>query len=276
MRIIVDHRTTYNYTEPAANVVQALRLTPGNHDAQYVRNWRVDLDVNGSVRDATDAFGNRLMMFYADTPITSLTVTVTGEVDVTDTHGVYRGPETLAPAIYLRSTPLTTACDAIVEMARAAQRADTLSTLHALMAAAHDHMSFDTTETDVATPAAEAFAKTRGVCQDFAHIFSAAARAIDIPARYVSGHLARENDPTQEAAHAWAEAYVPDLGWVAFDPANGICTTDAYLRVAIGLDYLDAAPVRGARRGGGMETMTVHVHAAGSQRQTQGQGGGGQ
>lgn len=272
MRIFVDHRTTYTYTEPAANVIQALRLTPRDHDAQYIRDWRVDLDVNGSVRDSVDAFGNKLLIFYADTPLTSLSITVTGEAEVTEAHGVYRGPETLPPAVYLRSTPLSEACAAIADMARAAARDSELATLHALMSAAHDHMRFDTAETDVATPAAEAFARSRGVCQDFAHIFLAGARTLGIPARYVSGHLARESDPTQEAAHAWAEAYVTDLGWVAFDPANGICATDAYLRVAIGLDYLDAAPVRGARRGGGAETMSVQVHAADATWQTQSQG----
>jgi transglutaminase-like putative cysteine protease len=83
----------------------------------------------------------------------------------------------------------------------------------------------------------------------------------------VSGHLAR--DEAQEAAHAWAEAYVPEIGWVGFDPANGISPTDHYLRVAIGLDYLDAAPIRGARRGGGAESLTVSVDAAAAMRQSQ-------
>ncbi|HEU4969710.1 transglutaminase family protein [Sphingomonas sp.] len=270
MRILVDHCTTYSYTLPAANVVQALRLTPRDHDAQYIRSWRVDTDVNGTMREGTDAFGNRLTMFYADAPLTSLTVTVTGEADVTDAHGVYRGPETLPPLVYLRSTELTRPDPAIVDMARGCERTEAIATLHVLNAAVHEHMDFDTAETDVATPAAEAFAGKSGVCQDFAHIFCAAARVLDIPARYVSGHLARQGDPAQEAAHAWAEALVPDLGWVAFDPANGICATDAYLRVAAGLDYLDAAPVRGARRGGGVETMHVHVHAADAMKQSQG------
>jgi transglutaminase-like putative cysteine protease len=259
MRILVDHCTTYSYSLPASNVVQALRLTPRDHDSQYIRHWRVDTDVNGSMRDAVDAFGNRLTMFYADAPLTSLTVTVTGEADVTDSDGVYRGPETLPPLVYLRSTALTQPDAAIVDMARECRRTDDLATLHALNAAVHDHMDFDTTETDAATPAAEAYAGKSGVCQDFAHIFAAAARTLDIPARYVSGHLARDSDPSQEAAHAWAEALVPDFGWIAFDPANGICATDAYLRVAIGLDYLDAAPVRGVRRGGGHEKMDVDV-----------------
>lgn len=270
MRILVDHRTTYSYSLPASQVVQALRLTPRDHDAQYVRHWRVDTDVNGSVREGVDAFGNRLTMFYADAPLTSLTVTVTGEADVTDTSGVYRGFEALPPLVFLRATGLTRPDEAIADLARGCQAADALTTLHALNVAVHEHMEFDTAETDVATPAAEAFAGKSGVCQDFAHIFVAAARAIDIPARYVSGHLARDSASAQDAAHAWAEALVPDLGWVAFDPANGICTTDAYLRVAIGLDYLDAAPVRGARRGGGTETMHVHVHAAEATWQSQG------
>ncbi len=81
-----------------------------------------------------------------------------------------------------------------------------------------------------------------------------------MPARFVSGHFLRSDGTSQQqAGHAWAEAYVPDLGWVGFDAANGICTTDAHARVAIGLDYLGAAPVRGTRYGGGTETLTVAV-----------------
>ena len=79
----------------------------------------------------------------------------------------------------------------------------------------------------------------RGVCQDFTHVFIAAARSLAIPARDIGGHFFRSDGAVaQEAAHAWAEAFVPDLGWVAFDAANGICATDAHMRVAVGLDYL--------------------------------------
>jgi len=72
-----------------------------------------------------------------------------------------------------------------------------------------------------------------------------------------------------DTGHAWIEAFVPDLGWVTFDPAHGYCTTDAYVRVAVGLDYLSAAPVRGARFGGGTETLTVAVHVDRAGRQVQ-------
>ena len=126
--------------------------------------------------------------------------------------------------------------------------------------AAGDRSSTPTRPTP-ATTAAEAFALRRGVCQDLTHIFIAAARSLAFPARYVGGYFHRADGVThQEAGHAWAEAFVPDLGWVAFDPTNGICATDAHVRVAVGLDYLGAAPVRGTRYGGSGETLAVTVH----------------
>ena len=121
-------------------------------------------------------------------------------------------------------------------------------------------IQFDTDPTHATTTAAEAFALKRGVCQDLTHIFIAAARSLGDPARYVGGYFRRDDGVTeQDAGHAWAEAFVPDLGWVAFDPANGICATDAHMRVAVGLDYLGAAPVRGTRYGGAGETLAVGV-----------------
>ncbi|WP_283843633.1 transglutaminase-like domain-containing protein [Brevundimonas albigilva] len=82
-----------------------------------------------------------------------------------------------------------------------------------------------------------------------------------MPARYVSGHLNRtDGQHDQDAAHAWAEAWIDDLGWVGFDPANGICPTDHYVRVAIGLDALGATPIRGTSYGGGVESLTVALH----------------
>jgi transglutaminase-like putative cysteine protease len=122
----------------------------------------------------------------------------------------------------------------------------------------------------VGTTAAEAFALRRGVCQDLTHLFIAAARSLGTPARYIGGYFHRADGIIrQDAGHAWAEAYVPDLGWVAFDPANGICATDAHVRVAVGLDYLGAAPVRGTRYGGGGERLAVAVHVGQAAQQVQ-------
>jgi transglutaminase-like putative cysteine protease len=129
---------------------------------------------------------------------------------------------------------------------------------------------FDTEPTNTGTTAREAFAMRRGVCQDLSHIFIGACRWLDVPARYVSGYFFRADGVVEQSAgHAWAEAKVPELGWVGFDPANGIATTDAHVRVAVGLDYLGAAPVRGARRGGGSESMAVKVLVDQAARQVQ-------
>jgi transglutaminase-like putative cysteine protease len=270
MRIRVQHATTYEYESPAEGVVQVLRMTPSGHDGQRVAQWRVDVDVDGVLRERRDAFGNACQFFFADQPVTSLTVRVTGETQVRDTAGVIAGArEPFSPTIFLRTTALTEP-DADLRAFAAESRGDgILARLHDLMGRLNAAMAFDTDATAVGTTGLEAFHRRRGVCQDYAHIFIAAARSLGIPARYVSGHLARTDTHAQDAAHAWAEAFAPDLGWVAFDAANGVCADDSYLRVATGLDYLDAAPMRGARRGGGEERLSVAVHArdAGLQRQ---------
>jgi transglutaminase-like putative cysteine protease len=97
----------------------------------------------------------------------------------------------------------------------------------------------------VATTAEAALTAGRGVCQDQAHVFIAGARALGIPARYVSGYLLIDGREEQEAGHGWAEGFVDGLGWIGFDIANEICPDDRYVRVASGRDYRDAAPVKG-------------------------------
>src|SRR5581483_184146 len=169
-----------------------------------------------------------------------------------------------------RETPLTQAAPPIAEFARLASEAgggDVLNTLHAVLERLHDRMAFEERGA-AAESAAEAFARKRGVCQDFTHVFIAAARWLSIPARYVSGHLHRAGATEQPVGHAWAEAFVQGLGWVAFDAASGLCATDAYVRVATGLDFLGAAPVRGSRIGFG-DAPEISVHVSHSVGQTQ-------
>jgi transglutaminase-like putative cysteine protease len=271
MRIKVDYATTYDYSMLASDVVQLLRVEPCGHDDQHIVHWRLDTDTDGHLRRGHDAFGNVIHMFYADAPIRRLALHVTGEVDTSETHGILRGTaEPLPPSVFLRTTPLSTADEAIRSFARENTGPDHLATCHAMLGALYAGMDFDADVTHSHTDAIHAFNLKAGVCQDYSHIFVAAARSLGIPARYVSGHLVRADGlVTQPAGHAWVECHIADLGWVGFDPTNGISTSDAYLRVAVGLDYLDAAPVRGARRGGGDETMLVSVTTRDSAAQFQ-------
>ena len=151
-----------------------------------------------------------------------------------------------------------------------------LGFLHALMTQISDHMTFDEDPTNSGTSAAEAFTLKRGVCQDYAHIFIACARCGGVPARFVSGHFLRSDGTVhQEAGHAWAEAYRRRSRLGRLRSRQRICATDAHARVAIGLDYLGAAPVRGTRYGGGAETLSVAVKVEqagrGGQSQSQSQ-----
>jgi len=275
MRIRIDYDTRYTYDAPARAAAQLLRMTPRNSDSQYVARWRVEIDVDARAPMGEDGFGNITHAFFTHRPLSHLTITVSGEVDTTDTHGLLSGtPEPLHPDVFLRETPLT-ATDAplrafAAEVAASA-RGDALERLHALLGAVHREVGFDVNTTHAATSAAEAFAHRSGVCQDLSHIFIACARHLGVPARYVSGHLVKLNgEITQQASHAWAEALVPGLGWVGFDVANGICPSETHVRVATGFDYLSAAPVRGVRIGGGAEHLSVKLAVANmDQQQTQ-------
>jgi transglutaminase-like putative cysteine protease len=275
MHILISHETVYRYEHPVNGVIQTLRLTPRNHEAQYVVNWRIDLSENCPLDQHEDAFGNITHVFSADGPLSELRVLVEGEVDTQETGGMVRGAiERFPPSLFLRETELTRLDSSIADFARRARETaaddNALTVLHTLLDQLHREIVFDTNPTHAATTAAESFALRRGVCQDLTHIFIAAARSLAIPARYIGGHFHRADGVTeQEAGHAWAEAFVPDLGWVAFDAANGICATEAHVRVAVGLDYLGAAPVRGSRTGGGGEVLDVSVRVNQGGRQSQ-------
>lgn len=273
MRLHIHHSTTYRYDPPAGNVIQMLRLTPGNHDGQYVVNWQIDVSTDSRLDVHEDAFGN-ITHLLTEGSVSDLTVSVEGVLDTQDTGGVLRGTdERFPPELFLRTTPLSQVDSGMADFTRAL-RAESgeapLDFLHALLQRLHADMTFDVDPTHSATSAPEAFALKRGVCQDYAHIFIGCARAAGIPARFVAGHFLRADGIVhQDAGHAWAEAFVDGLGWVGFDPANGICTTDAHARVAIGLDYLGAAPVRGTRQGGGPESLLVRVMVDQAGRQSQ-------
>lgn len=264
MRIRIAYETAYAYEASPRSMIQVLRLTPRGHEGQRVMQWRVQADGDGRLRKGEDAFGNVTHTLTLARPGSHLVLSAVGEAVTTDTAGVIRGGvETFPPSVFLRETALTAPDEAIRVFAFdavAGAGEDTLARLHALLAAVHGQVRFDTGYTDATTTAAETLKLGHGVCQDLTHLFTACARVLGIPARYVSGHFVR-NDGVEDqgAGHAWAEACVPDLGWVGFDAANGICPTDAHLRVAIGLDYLSASPVRGSRIGGGAETLSVKL-----------------
>jgi len=262
MRLRVQHQTIYRYEKPIPYSIQTLRLSPRPYEALSVLRWSVRGEGRRELPSFIDGFGNLTHSHTVTRPHAEMTLLVEGEVETTDSAGVVRGiAEPLPPLFFLRDTPLTAPHPSIDALAKKASRERSeLARLHSLMASVRDAMDYQSGITDVQTVAADALLKGAGVCQDHAHVFIAAARSMGVPARYIGGYLWTGTDNLDDqASHAWAEAFVSDLGWVGFDAANRLCPTEAYVRVSVGLDYWLAAPVRGVRRGGSAETLAVRV-----------------
>ena len=263
-RLQVRHETVYDYDAPVPWGLLQLRLTPKAHHAQRILRW--DLHLDGARPECLfeDQHRNTTHLISMEPGATRLSVTVEGEVEVTDTAGDLGPHGGFHPLwLFARSTPRTEAGPGCTRLlAAVAQESTALARLHALSAAVARAIQWEHGTTTVTWTAEEALAAGRGVCQDQAHVFIACARAQGIPARYVSGYLLMEQ-AQQDASHAWAEAWIPDLGWVGFDVANGISPDNRYVRVATGLDYSEAAPVSGARHGAGGERLTVAVEVRG-------------
>lgn len=268
MRLRIAHSSVYRYDPPTAGVIQVLRLTPRNHEGQHIGHWRIDVTPDARLANHEDAFGNITHVFTADGPLKELRVEVDGEVETQNINGVVRGTvERFPPSLFLRDTALTQADSAIRDFAQKIRDASggvVLAELHGLLDRLFEDVAGNSASGDdasfVPVNAADAFARKHGTPKDFAHIFIGAARSLGIPARYVRGYFRKpDNSADADTSHAWAEAYVPDLGWVGFDPSDGRCPTDGHVRVAIGLDSLGAAAVRGTRLGVGAETLAVAI-----------------
>jgi transglutaminase-like putative cysteine protease len=175
--------------------------------------------------------------------------------------------ERLPAAFFLQPTALTAPGEAVDALLATLADEPPLPLAHRLMQTLHQHIAFRVDASDAATSAEQALAQGAGVCQDHAHAMIAAARRRGIPARYVSGYLWVDGHSESPASHAWCELHLPDLGWVGFDATNRLCPTAAYVRVAVGRDAHDAAPIRGQRDGGHDESLDVRVQVQQSAQQ---------
>lgn len=265
MRIRISHAISYVYAEPARHITQILRLTPRDHDGQHVMSWRIEPTIDGRLRATQDPFGNIVHTFSADGPIADMAIQVEGLIETTDLAGIVRGVTERVPVeVFRRDTLLTMPDAALTAFAEDVTRAaeTPLSKMHALMEALHETLPCIETGQRTGLGAAAAFAAGESIPQDLAHVFMTCARHLDVAARYVSGYVAQSDTlPHANGAHAWAEVHLDDYGWIGFDPANGLCPIDTHVRVAAGLDFADAAPVRGARKGGDGEALAVRVSA---------------
>ncbi|WP_420343993.1 transglutaminase family protein [Paenirhodobacter sp.] len=263
MIFTVNHVTTYRYDAPMRSAVQSLRLFPSRFDGQRTVSWEVK--VEGGTRGGSfrDGAGDKIEGWSIRGPVSEVSIAVTGQVETIDLAGVLRGHRELVhPFAYLRETTATWIDDALDLLAREsiAGANDDLARAHALARGVGEAISYTPGATDARTTAAEALAQGEGVCQDHAHAVCAVARAVGMPARYVSGYLyARDDGELHDASHAWAEIWVEGIGWIGFDAANECCPDARYIRLGSGLDAREAAPIKGIALGAGEEELDVTV-----------------
>lgn len=261
MQLNITHLTTYTYDRPDAYALLQLRLRPRGNHGQVVQDWTTTV-TGGTLQLAfEDAFGNHVDLVLVDPDTTELTITSQGNVQVEDHAGVIGEHKTFTPLwLYEAPTALTTpgkSLRKLVSGLKPLPDESSLARMHRLSAEIGRIVAYQPGRTDATTTAEDALTAGHGVCQDHAHIMIAAARLMGMPARYISGYLMMDDREDQSAAHGWAEIWVERLGWVGFDVSNAICPDDRYVRVAVGRDYRDAAPVHGIRQGTGTEDLHV-------------------
>ncbi len=261
MFLSVKHTTEYFYQSPVSFALQQIRLHPLDSLLQTVHDWSLDIDGGEIETSYRDHHGNHVDLVSALPGAQRLKIIATGQVETNDAAGVLGRVYGRAPLWYFRqTTPLTQAGPQIKALAKAvAKSKDQLSGFHALSAAIIEAVPYEGGQTDSNTNAEDAVKIGKGVCQDHANIFITAAREAGLPARYISGYLLMDDRVDQDASHAWAEVHLDDLGWVGFDVSNRVSPDHRYIRIAIGRDAHDAAPIHGLRGGTGDESLVVSL-----------------
>lgn len=265
MRLSIRHSTRYRFAEPVAHGLQRLRLTPKETQGQKILDWTMEYEGAREELSYEDQNHNHVTLISVLEGARDVAVTCHGTVQTEDKAGVIGLHAGHLPLwAFLGHTELTRPGPRIRQLIASIERSPDglVPTLHNLSAGIRERVAYDTGHTHVDTPAEEACAAGHGVCQDHAQIFIAAARTLEIPARYVSGYLMMDDRIEQEATHAWAEAWVHGLGWVGFDISNGISPDPRYVRVATGRDYRDAAPITGISFGVVAEELSVELAVA--------------
>jgi transglutaminase-like putative cysteine protease len=261
MLLAIRHETVYRYTAPLGYTIQQLRLSPRLEAHQHVRSWQVTAP--GRMQAFVDAFDNQSHMLTLSGRHDEVRIVAEGAVEVSLLdRGRLTDRGAFSPLIFTVPTRLTETSDEIATFAArhlaSGVRSDGLLKLAEAICGS---VAYTSGATAVTSTASDALHLGRGVCQDHAHLFLACCHAHGVPARYVSGYI----DPggTEHAAsHAWVDAWVDDVdfsGWISIDVTHAKFAGDAYCRLAIGRDYDSASPVRGVRRGGGEETLSVRV-----------------
>lgn len=277
----IEHLTHYRYSSPIQENIMEVRMQPRTEGPQHCSDFKLTITPPAQALSFQDYLGNLVHHFNIPGQHIQLTVKAKAEVEVQPPPAL---PESLPqtawaalerlvdqpdfwdmcqPSRFAQTTPLLTKLAKDFNLNR---RIDPLRLLRRLNQAMYETFAYTPDSTGVDSSIDQALTARQGVCQDFSHIMIALTRQMGIPSRYVSGylyHLKEAGDRSAEdASHAWVEAYLPELGWVGFDPTNNLIAAERHIRVAVGRDYADVPPSRGIFKGEAEAELTVAVRIA--------------
>ena len=282
----VRHLTTYRYNAPVSYARCTLRLTPRETADQMVLASAIQVQPRPSaMRHRTGPFGERVTSVVVETPHSELKIEATCRIQIkrTNVGRAVRGAAwenvreaalasaslaTGSPANFLYPTTQVPILAPLTDYARRCfpPERPIIEAAFELARTIQAEFKYDAKATAVTTPAMEAFEARRGVCQDFSHIMLAGLRGLGLSAAYVSGYLRTVPPPGQkrlegaDATHAWVNLWCGEaLGWIGFDPTNGLIVADDHIELAVGRDYADVSPIDGVILGSGDQDLTVAV-----------------
>ena len=263
MKLEIEHTTRYRYSGPIAETVMEVRLRPMDGNGQRCLDFELELSHGVQPRAYVDGFGNHVHYFNLVRPHSGLSLASRSTVET----GLGPDPDPGEDLVrdYLRFRSPVKDVAGVRELALSHAISDPSAPVEvegALDDLTHTisrEFTYDRTVTNVYSAVDDVLALRAGVCQDFAHLFIAVARAMGVPARYVSGYIHSPGDRAAAASHAWAEAWVAGRGWIGFDATQPVRTTPHHVRLAVGRDYTDAAPTRGVYVGSATGAMSVSV-----------------
>ena len=262
MRLKIEHTTTFEYTEPVSEAYTEVRLKPQEESGQHCLSFNLRVEPRCEVFEYIDYRGNDVRYFDILPAHDQLTVHAASQV-VTSREFLdgYRELVPLERFDYLQTTDYTTNENLLAALFPSGfSLHDQYESAIEIMHVVHRAIQYEKGSTDVSTTAAQALAIGRGVCQDYTHVMLSACRAINLPARYVSGYLfSPTSHESAHATHAWVDVYIDGHGWVSLDPTHDIPQNEYHVRVAVGRDYSDVTPTRGLYTGSSKEHLNVKV-----------------
>jgi transglutaminase-like putative cysteine protease len=267
-RLRVSHETRFDYDAPARASYNELRLTPRTEFRQTALETRVMTLPPAPQYSYVDYWGTHVVAFNVDRGHEVLSITGNSLVDTQqadepdDCTWDDVADAALTMADHVTHNLYTAPGAELSEIAANLRAPRPLETARRIIATSHDSLRYMRGVTSVHTSANEAYADGAGVCQDFAHLALALAKAVGLPARYVSGYFHPEEDAIigQEItgeSHAWVELWTGK--WWGYDPTNDCPVGERHVAVGRGRDYADVPPVKGVYAGNAENRMRVVV-----------------